>query len=406
VSIELYSIPAAVAAFVLAWFAGWLLLKLGAAPPASGRFASIDGMRGFLAFAVFLHHGAIWFSYVRTGIWGVLDSSLFAHFGQGAVSLFFMITAFLFTSKIVTAERGKIDWIRLYVGRLTRLFPMYAVAVGLMWLMAWQLAAWRLQVPLLELGQEALGWATFTIPGTLPVNGNPDANLLMAGVTWTLPYEWWFYLSLPLIALIARRTRLSWWVGFAAVSVLLTQVGYNLVLVSIWPFLGGVAGAFAARIPAIRKVAGHWSSGLVVIACIGSAVIFFPTAYTPPATALYSVAFILIASGSSVFGLLTSPASRMLGETTYSIYLIHGLLLTVLFRYLLGFPAAASLTTTQHWFLLLALVFPLVGLSYLTFRWIETPAMNLTPKITDWLHRPRPRRTTTPMGPTTDNALT
>ncbi|MBA3020328.1 acyltransferase [Propionicimonas sp.] len=380
-AVELYSLPAAGLAFLLAWSAAWLLVRLGATPLDAGRFASIDGLRGFLAFAVFVHHSSIWFIYLRTGKWAAPTSALFNQFGQGAVAIFFMITAFLFTTKILNAERGQLDWVRLYVGRITRLLPMYAVAVAVLWVMAWQLTGWMRKVPLTTLADEALGWAAFTIRGAPSVNGLTQARQLMASVTWTLPYEWWFYLSLPLIAWLLGRERRFGWVGLAIVSVLLVRLGWLLDLLHLLPFAGGIIAAFTARSARVRRFAEHWAASVVVIVTIAVTATFLHSGFDPLAVGLYSIAFVLIAAGSSVFGLLTNTASRLLGETTYSVYLLHGLLLTLVLRFIIGLDVAASWTTTQHWLLTLALVFPLVGLSYLGFRWIEAPGQRLAPRL-------------------------
>jgi hypothetical protein len=42
-----------------------------------GRFATIDGLRGYLALAVFLHHSCIWYFYLRTGQWKLPPSNFY-----------------------------------------------------------------------------------------------------------------------------------------------------------------------------------------------------------------------------------------------------------------------------------------------------------------------------------------
>src|ERR1035438_10016436 len=64
-------------------------------------FQPIDGLRGYLAFFVFIHHSCIWYFYLKTGIWGEPDSHLFIQMGQMSVSFFFMITGFLFFNKLM-----------------------------------------------------------------------------------------------------------------------------------------------------------------------------------------------------------------------------------------------------------------------------------------------------------------
>ncbi|EON2365503.1 acyltransferase family protein, partial [Shigella flexneri] len=80
-----------------------------------GRNNQIDGMRGFLAIFVLIHHAAIWNGYLSSGVWEAPSSNLLANLGQVGVSFFFMITGYLFFSKIISGDQ---DWTRLYVSRL------------------------------------------------------------------------------------------------------------------------------------------------------------------------------------------------------------------------------------------------------------------------------------------------
>lgn len=252
---------AALAAFGLAWCGGWLILKFGKVPLEAGRFASIDGLRGFLAFSVFLHHSAVWLTVVRTGVWATPSSPLYRHFGDSAVALFFMITAFLFTGKVLASQPRQIDWLRLYVGRITRLFPMYAVAVAIVWLLTWQMTGWRLQVTPSVLATEALGWIGFTIGGIPAVNG-ANGGQQMAWVTWSLAYEWWFYLSLPLLAWLFRRRPPWLLLGISVVSIGLFQVGWLLAFERATPFLGGIIAALPYEAPFFARSPHTGPAGL------------------------------------------------------------------------------------------------------------------------------------------------
>ena len=93
--------------------------------PQTGRFKSIDGLRGYLAFFVFIHHSAIWYFLLREHQWGLPPSRVYSHFGPTSVSLFFMITSFLFFSKLIEAKGKNIDWLKLYTSRFLRIFPLY-----------------------------------------------------------------------------------------------------------------------------------------------------------------------------------------------------------------------------------------------------------------------------------------
>lgn len=91
---------------------------------------SLDGLRGLLATFVFFHHSMIWYFYIQDGVWQSPPSSLFYYFGSGSVIMFFMITAFLFFSKITSNAHSKeFDWLRLYVSRFLRIAPLYLFAI-------------------------------------------------------------------------------------------------------------------------------------------------------------------------------------------------------------------------------------------------------------------------------------
>ena len=67
----------------------------------SYKYSSIEGLRGFLAFFVFIHHYGIWYHYIHTGEWRSFENiSLFQHFGGTSVRFFFLITGFLFFDNV------------------------------------------------------------------------------------------------------------------------------------------------------------------------------------------------------------------------------------------------------------------------------------------------------------------
>src|SRR4051794_29707847 len=94
----------AVACLVLAVLTARLLVWKFGAPPSAGRYVSIDGLRGYLALAVLLHHACTWYFYARTGKWAPPPSNLYTHFGHSGVALFFMITGFLFFTKLLNSR--------------------------------------------------------------------------------------------------------------------------------------------------------------------------------------------------------------------------------------------------------------------------------------------------------------
>ncbi len=64
--------------------------------PHFNRVATLDGLRGFLALAVFFHHAAIYHRFLLDGVWALPPSRFYALLGPVGVSVFFMITGYLF----------------------------------------------------------------------------------------------------------------------------------------------------------------------------------------------------------------------------------------------------------------------------------------------------------------------
>jgi peptidoglycan/LPS O-acetylase OafA/YrhL len=65
----------------------------------------------------------------------------------------------------------------------------------------------------------------------------------------------------------------------------------------------------------------------------------------------------------------------------YSIYLLHGMILFVTFRFVIGYDAAAALSPVMHWCIVLSCVPIVILISFLTYRLIERPGMMITPKF-------------------------
>jgi hypothetical protein len=59
----------------------WFLVICFGKPPPQGRYVSIDGLRGYLAFGVFIHHIPVWYAYSRTRVWEVPQSGPYTNLG-------------------------------------------------------------------------------------------------------------------------------------------------------------------------------------------------------------------------------------------------------------------------------------------------------------------------------------
>lgn len=368
----------------IAMATAYLLVRRFGKPLAHDRYSSLDGLRGYLAFFVFLHHSSIWYFFLRSGRWEVPPSNIYTHFGQSSVALFFMITGFLFFSKLIEGRTKDIDWGRLLVSRFMRLVPLYMFVMALMFLLVAVVSKGILNQAIMKLFNGCMHWVVFTVFGSPNLNGVAHTSVMVAGVTWSLPYEWFFYFSLPLLAsLVGVRVPLIYLV--LSIAIMLGFAIWSPDFYILASFGGGIAAAFLVRSESIRQFAASKIATLIIIGCIFITFLFYQTAYSIIPLILLSTAFILIACGNTLFGALIHPVSCTIGEMAYSIYLLHGLVLFTVFRLVIGFEYAANYSPFGHW-VVVALITPiLLFFSFATFHFIERPAMERAKSLTTWL---------------------
>jgi peptidoglycan/LPS O-acetylase OafA/YrhL len=364
----------AIGGLAIALLTVYLLQQRFGAPPPPKRFATLDGLRGYAAFLVYVGHSAVWYFFARTGSWEPPPSRLYNHFGQSSVAIFFMITGFLFWSKLIDGRARPVDWRRLYVSRVLRLTPLFVFTVVLLWMTALATTGPRLRVSAPRAILDTLEWLTFTIAGMPNLNLAPTS--VFGGAAWSLPYEWWFYLSLPLAAVLMQLRPPRGWLMLGVLGTL--GGGWWVSARAGWPiaaaFLGGIASAFLARQPGLCVRARHPAASVLCVATLAG-VTRFPTAFAPGPLLLLSLAFAIVTCGNTLFGVLNWRTARGLGEMGYSIYLLHGIVLFVIFGLILGPAHTATLSTARHWLVVYACVPIVVLVSFTTFRLIEAPAM-------------------------------
>ena len=351
-------------------------------PIPKGRYASIDGFRGYLAFFVFFHHSSIWYFFLRFHQWGFPPSRLFSHFGPTSVAFFFMITAFLFFSKLLDARNETTNWVKLYTSRVFRILPLYLAAVFVLFLIVSILSGYALRESPIDIILQLFKWFAFIEPD---INGIGGTRFIVAGVVWSLAFEWLFYSSLAFLALFLNIKTPVTTLAFAGVflflfAIVIHQYYPYLIFERLSPFLGGIAAAFAARNQKLRKLAASGGASILIFLLLAAVVLQFQSIYEILPLVCASVAFTGIACGNTLFGILSHKSSRFLGQVSYSIYLLHGILLFVTFRFILGFRIAGALSPGLHWGVIAICAIFLVILCSFTYYYIELPFINAAPR--------------------------
>ena len=361
---------------------------------AHGRYGSIDGLRGYLAFSVFLHHACIWYFQLHTGIWQAPPSNFYNHLGQTSVLFFFMITSLLFFSKILDAPKNNFDWLRLAVSRLLRIVPLYLVATAGMIILTFHATGWTAHDAPGALAAQIFRRLLFQMP---QINGFAP-NLVDASVTWTLSYEWLFYLSLPFLGLVSGTRPPAAVLLLTGVLMVIGFLGWSPSPLFALPFLGGMLAAGLARVEGLRRLAQRRIASVVAVGCMALAVATYSSAFGVSQIALLTVAFCVVACGNTLFGALTNSAARWLGEISYSLYLLHGMVLFALFTILLDPETVREWSPGLYWSVIIATVPAVLVISLATFRLIERPGIRKTAAATAWL-RSRPQ---VPPGPVSE----
>jgi len=384
-----------VAGVVLAGIVGAQLARLlppraatpvGALPQEPRRHAALQGLRGLLAFGVFMHHSFIWSRYARGHGW--VDAALFHQFGESRVVLFYMLTATLFYGRLLDARGRTLDWLKLYVSRLLRLGPAYWFAMLLMFAaiayatvnhidgagLSGLTYSWR------EILGQCGAWMGFSMLGMPSIDGYVSTPVIVAAVTWTLPYECAFYLLLPLLALPLRvkMPAAALGIGLAA-AVWLAAWAPEPALCA--PFAGGFVVAQVMRVPRLVTLLRKRACALAAMVAMTAAILAFPTMYAPLPMLLLLFSMAVVACDNTLLGILDWRLPQALGRWAYSLYMLHGVALYTLFMLVLGAERSARLSDWQYAGVIAACVPVVLALSWASQRWIESPPMRAVPAV-------------------------
>jgi peptidoglycan/LPS O-acetylase OafA/YrhL len=205
-----------------------------------------------------------------------------------------------------------------------------------------------------------------------------DLMPITAGVAWTLVYEWAFYAALPIIAWCAKLSR---FVILASLTLLvlsiqpIDEVNYASVFL-----VGMITAHLVSQLPSVTLPKGKWPSVAVGLLLLGA---MLSSQLRPSVVAFVYLlpAFAAIAFGVDLFGILRTRPARLLGAASYSIYLLHGLILYMVLRIGHGESGSANLSTPILIGLMLALVVVVCVVSCLTYAVIERPMIARGRKI-------------------------
>lgn len=320
----------------------------------------IEGLRGYLALGVFFHHSIIHFQFVTTGIWTTPNSTFYTMLGQMAVAFFFAITGYLFWAKVLNST-SPINWKKLYQGRARRIIPMYLFTVliiigGIFY------KAHAQHIDLFENRQTSirtvLQLSKYLIFSSPKLNVT-DISTINAGVFWTLIWEWKFYFALPILVLLNRSKILLFGVLFSLCFTSDRQIPCYFVVGICCAELQSKSFNFTIRQKYVADV--------LFLSCISLLFYFFDSVYGFAQAGISFIAFYCLLNGNGLFGLLFLKTSRFLGEISYSIYLMHGIMISLV---IFCIPNH-NFHETYYWPITMTIGILTILASSLTYQFIE-----------------------------------
>ncbi|MGC5013744.1 acyltransferase family protein [Streptosporangium sp. DT93] len=375
----------------------------GAAPASAARLAWLDALRGLGAVAVMLEHLLPWFMPSLRPYWFNL--------GMYGVLVFFLVSGYIIPVSL--ERRGDVR--AFWISRVFRLYPIYLLVVaGVLVAAIWMPV--REQVP--------RDLSSVSAHATMLLDVVHRGGL--ADTMWTLSYEMVFYLVVTALFVGgAHRASGTIAVVFGTVAVVAGLVLTGPLLDGPWPayvsgpvFLAGLAcliggrfrrsaayvlGAmalvlllFSGFVPWLGAVilavmfAGtairRWEEGAgglapvaVTAVLVGVAPIWAPQAgwwWVQPGPWLVTMAM----AGATFAGGMALRERRLprflvwLGLVSYSVYLLHHPLLRI-FHAVVGDVRAAGPAVQLS--LSAVFVLAVLGLSLLTYRYVELPMQRL-----------------------------
>ena len=336
------------------------------------RELTIDGLRYLLAAFVAFHHNDISSAYFETGTWKLHDPTL-GYIGQFGVAVFFMITGYLFGD--ISKDT---DWKSFFIKRFFRITPLTYLYSIICIAIATYIGITMGNVADFK---GAIYWFDGGISGLKPpIYGFKDSYLIGAGVTWTLYWEWMFYLCLPLLVLFFNK-KYTLGLCIAVISIFAHCVGYFKIPSPHAQLL--LFFSVGVLIKNLKHISlGHSNiKSVAALITLGYCLFFSEnnSAYNMTSCVLTGLFFYIIASGANFFGLLTSRGVLVLGDASYSIYLLHGIGWFVMNKMVFHFGTNENdvkyyVIQTLSWYMI-------CFISLLTYKYLEKPFINFGRKV-------------------------
>lgn len=348
------------------------------------QYEYIDALRGLAILLVIVTHVAS----IASPSLSILRS--IAANGAFGVQLFYIVSSLtLFLSMNQRARIEKSPTLNFFIRRLCRIVPLFYLAV----------LAYTLQMGTGPnyWAPNGIHWWQYVLT-LLFLNGwHPEAINAIVPLGWSIAIEMTFY---PLIPFLYKKIKT---IG-GAILLILASLIMQIILTTVYkPILLQYATGytvqvyfylwFFAQLPVfalgvlvyqiIREHRGGENKELgraLILLSLFLYVAFLQTGTylnTMPVHFLYAISFLTLTLGLHLnpIKLLVNPLTQWIGKISYSLYLVHFLFLPYIKDWLPLSPTLGK--TTQFVIYFVAILAISSAISYITYRLIEIPGMNL-----------------------------
>lgn len=299
----------------------------------------LEGLRALAAFMVFIvHYSAQFTPWIDTNsiTWNLIP--YYRHIGAKGVELFFIISGFLIYGMLMKKDVSFPIYLKR---RLRRIYPTFLVVISVYILLSFLFPG---ESKLPGSISETISYIVlniFMIPGVFPIEP-------IMTVSWTLSYEMFFYLSVPLIICILQFK--NWKslnrILFLGLVSLFGFIAVHLGYDSHCKILYFISGMILFEIYALKDIQQHLTFKFILP--ISFLLVFLTQYFNLPY--LFELIFIFFTfnlvcittfnTKTTLSKVFSSSILRCYGNMSYSYYLIHGLTLKFLFLVLSHFIPA------------------------------------------------------------------
>lgn len=302
------------------------------------------------------------------------------------VSVFFMISGFLFWKKV--SENENFNPISLYKNRFFRIAPL---SIFNTIVIIFLVLAFYTKFSFSAFNADLLNWFTFgLVNNRLDINGFPNTNMLLAAnVQWTLVYEWGFYFSLPLLHLFRKKP-----FEFSIIALFLCIYIVRFIPLTGIPLVG-IFSVSCAMLFFVGIFAYELSKKINLkpiyydIIALVTFIIIITT--RPEAYNLHSflnfyliILFVCILKGATFFGILRLKGFIRLGKASYSIYIMHACVISSVFYFLyhkVDYFGKSFLDNSAYPYVIFLTILLICFIASLTYKFVELPFISLGRKI-------------------------